>query len=108
MHLLVVAGMLGVGKTSVILKLLEPMIERQTRVVVIEPLSSRCPPPQYDVIIYNTHVPILTLSYHNHLRILFLIPTPYSVTAKPTHLFVGYIFVIREDTILITTERIFD
>ena len=36
MHLLVVAGMLGVVKTSVILKLLEPMIERQTRVVVIE------------------------------------------------------------------------
>lgn len=36
MHLLVVSGMLGVGKTSVILKLLEPMIERQTRVVVIE------------------------------------------------------------------------
>lgn len=36
MHLLIVSGMLGVGKTSVILKLLEPMIEKQTRVIVIE------------------------------------------------------------------------
>ncbi len=36
MHLLVVAGMLGVGKTSLILRMLDPMIEKKLKVVVIE------------------------------------------------------------------------
>ena len=36
MHLIIVAGMLGVGKTSVILRMLDPMIARGRKVVVIE------------------------------------------------------------------------
>lgn len=36
MHIIIVSGMLGVGKTSVILKMLDPMIEKGLKVVVIE------------------------------------------------------------------------
>lgn len=36
MRLIIVAGMLGVGKTSVILKMLDPMVESNKKVVVIE------------------------------------------------------------------------
>ncbi len=36
MHLIIVAGMLGVGKTSVILRMLDPMIAKGHKVVVIE------------------------------------------------------------------------
>ena len=36
MHLIIVAGMLGVGKTSVILRMLDPMIAKGRKVVVVE------------------------------------------------------------------------
>lgn len=36
MRLIIVAGLLGVGKTSVILRMLDPMIARNLKVVVIE------------------------------------------------------------------------
>ena len=36
MHLIIVAGLLGVGKTSVILRMLDPMIKKNLKTVVIE------------------------------------------------------------------------